>query len=214
LPPAITEADPPPVRANLKTIRDVPHDYRRIASVQELEALLKILRSQKSFCFSVETNGSDSKQAGIIGISFSFAPGTGHYFQFPQEPEKALVALEALRPLFEDERIEKVGHDLKFDLSVLKWRGIPVRGRLFDTSLAHSLIEPEMRHTIEYLTEACLGYSPIPASSLSDGSNPDSAANDGAALDLLADHATEFADLAWQLRPILEPRSQPAVRIK
>ena len=124
-----------------------------------------------SFCLDTETTSLDPKAARLVGLAFSFAPHTGYYVPVPQDgsgtPQSALrnphsPVLEEFRPVLESERIEKVGHNLKFDLSVLKWQGISVRGKLFDTMVAHSLIEPEMRHGMDYLSEVYLGYTPSP----------------------------------------------------
>src|SRR5205807_7832212 len=119
-----------------------------------------------SFALDVETTSLDPKDAQIVGLAFSFAPHTGHYVPIPADAMEAKHILEEFRLVLEDETIEKVGHNLKFDLSVLRWHGVLVRGKLFDTMVAHSLIEPDMRHGMDYLSEVYLGYTPIPIGKL------------------------------------------------
>src|SRR5438477_9223359 len=113
--------------------------------------------------------------------------------------------LEEFRPVLADESIEKVGHNLKYDLSVLKWLGVTVRGKLFDTMVAHSLIEPDMRHTMDYLSEVYLGYSPVPITQLIGDEKGEQISMSAVAPELVADYSAEDADVTWQLRAKLEP---------
>ena len=217
---------PAPVSANLRTIADVPHQYRMAATPAERAELIRTLQKLDSFCLDALTSSLDPKQARLVGLAFSFAPHTGYYVPLSgealvKEPasgtsdaagspvDSALrtphSALEEFRPVLESERIEKVGHNLKFDLSVLKWHGISVRGKLFDTMVAHSLIEPDMRHGLGYLSEAHLGYTPIPISKLPGASKAGQVNMADVPLDQAAEFAAEQADLAWQLRAALEP---------
>ncbi|HYG33456.1 MAG TPA: 5'-3' exonuclease H3TH domain-containing protein, partial [Clostridia bacterium] len=132
----------PSVMANLKTISDVPHEYHTVKSPEERAALIQQLQSRDAFCFDTETTSLDPKEARLVGLAFSFTPHSAYYVPIPQTPAEAQRVLEEFRPVLESDRIEKVGHNLKFDLSVLKWQGIKVGGKLFDTMIAHSLIEP------------------------------------------------------------------------
>ncbi len=183
-------------RANLKTIDDIAHTYRRIPAA-EIAMLLNALKAAKAFCFKAQVSGSDPKEARLEGFAFSLKPHEAAYVAIECDAD-----LEQLRPVLEDERIAKVGHNLKFDLTVLKWRGIDVRGTLFDTMVAHSLIEPDMRHTLEYLSEAFLGYTPGKAAS---ESGEEQLSLGDVASEKLAERAMESADIALQLREKLEP---------
>ena len=201
-----SQAESRPVSANLRTIADTAHDYHLVSTAEERAALIQTLAKLDSFCLHAETTSLDPKQARLVGLAFSFTPHTGYYVPLPpdelQERRAPHSALEAFRPVLESERIVKVGHNLKFALSVLKWHGISVRGKLFDVMVAHSLIEPEMRHSLEYLSEAYLGYTPIPISKLlGDGARTMADVPPTQA----ADYSTEHADVAWQLRAALEP---------
>ncbi len=160
----------PVAQDNLKTLADVPHQYHIVAGPDARKKLIKTLQGLKSFCFHAETaGGADPKQARLVGFAFSFEAHTGHYVPVPADAAEAAAILEEFRPVFEDEHIEKVGHNLKFDLSVLKWRGLTVRGKLFDTLIAHSLVEPDLRHGMDYLADACLGYAPTPVTGPANG---------------------------------------------
>lgn len=189
--------------ASLKTLQDVPHDYRIASDPAELAKLHRTLGALASFSLAVQTDMADPKQARILGLAFSFAPQTGWFVPLAGGREKSLIVLNLLRDVLENPAIEKVGHDLKFAFNVLRWHGVTVRGTVFDTLLAHSLVEPEMRHSLEFISESLLGYTPTSLAKLA-GEKPKDE------LDLtvpLPEHtaqvATESADLAWQLRSIL-----------
>ncbi len=201
----VTTEEAPAVATNLKTIADVPHEYHIAATPAERKQLIKTLAGLKSFCFDTETTGLDPKQAKLVGLSFSFAAHTGHYVPIPQDTDAARKVLEEFRAVLEDERIEKVGHNLKFDLSVLKWQGFAVRGKLFDTMIAHSLVEPEQRHGMDYLAEVYLGYTPVPISKLIGEKKSTQTSMADVPLPQIAEYAAEDADVTWQLRAVLEP---------
>jgi DNA polymerase I len=194
-----------PVNPNLKTIRNVPHEYHLVTERAERAKLIKKLSGLKSFCFDTETTGLDAKDARPVGIAFSFAAHTGWYVALPSGTAETAAILEEFRPLFENERIEKVGHNLKFDLSVLKWHRLSVRGKLFDTMIAHSLIEPEMRHGMDYLSEVYLGYAPVPITDLIGDPKGEQINMSAVAPELVAEYSAEDADVTWQLRARLEP---------
>ncbi len=215
---AAAEAKPAPAAAsaNLKTIADVPHEYHLVASAAERAALVQTLQKLKCFCFDTETTSLDPKAARLVGLAFSFAPHTGYYVPLPPDddsselrtPHSAVrtpAILDEFRPVLESERIEKVGHNLKFDLSVLKWQGVSVGGKLFDTMVAHSLIEPEMRHGMDYLSEVYLGYTPVPITKLIGDAKSDQINMADVPVAKVAEYSAEDADVTWQLRAALEP---------
>jgi DNA polymerase-1 len=194
-----------PPSAKLKSIADVPHEYHTATSPEQRSALLRQLQAQQSVCFDTETTSLDAKQARLVGLAFSFRPHTAHFVPLPLEPAEAQRVLEEFRPVLESNQIEKVGHNLKFDASVLKWQGISLGGKLFDTMIAHSLIEPEQRHRLDYLAELYLGYSPIPISKLLGDRSGTQLNMAEVPLDQIAEYAAEDADVAGQLRAALEP---------
>jgi DNA polymerase I len=205
-PAAVTEATeaPAPVAANLKTIADVPHDYQLVTEPKDRAKLIKKLAGLKSFCFDTETTGLDVRDARLVGIAFSFEAHKGFFVAMPKDAKASAAILEELRPVLEDKRIEKIGHNLKYDLSVLKWHGVTVRGRMFDTMIAHSLLEPDMRHGMDYLSEAHLGYTPIPITKLI-GEEKNQISMADVAPEKVAEYSAEDADVTWQLRAVLEP---------
>src|SRR5439155_17141191 len=121
------------------------------------------------------------------------------------DPADASRVLDDFSRVLESDQIEKVGHNLKFDVSVLKWQGVSVRGKLFDTMIAHSLIEPEMRHGMDYLSEVYLGYTPVPITKLIGDAKGSHLNMADVPLERIAEYAAEDADVTWQLRAALEP---------
>ncbi|MCX6923632.1 MAG: DNA polymerase I [Verrucomicrobia bacterium] len=200
-----SKAKPTTVAAGLKTIAEVPHDYHLVNSPAERAKLIELLRSKTSFCLDTETTGLDPKAARLVGLAFSFAPHTGYYVPVPRDTVEAKQVLEEFRPVLETDTIEKVGHNLKFDLSVLQWHGISVGGKLFDTMVAHSLIEPDMRHGMDYLSEVYLGYTPVPISKLIGEPKAGQINMADVPVAQVAEYSAEDADITWQLRTALEP---------
>jgi DNA polymerase I len=194
-----------------KKLADRPHDYQVADSIELRHRLVETLSSQAAFSFKVQTWGEDPKQARMTGLGFSWTANEGAFVPLPRDSAELKAMLSEFVPLLENERIEKVGHDLKFDLSVLKWHGYSVRGKLFDTMIAHSLIEPDQRHSLQYLAEAHLGYDlSAPATDAAPMLELEPAgASSGAA------QVTEQADVAWQLRglfgPLLRDKGQERV---
>lgn len=202
----------PTIAPVLKTIRDIPKRYRsiRVQDAAARAALIEELSGLSSFCFDIETNSLDEKIATLIGIAFSWEKDTATYVEIPPG-QAGLKILEEFRELLGDPKIEKIGHNLKYDIGVLFWQGFRVGGPLFDTMLAHTLVEPDQRHKMDYLAESLLGYTPIAyAEVFGNGAEsngqlalfdedqpkvPDFAA--------IAEYACEDADVTWQLAAIL-----------
>jgi DNA polymerase-1 len=217
--------------APLKSMADVPHDYRLIRTAEERRHFLAVLAEQPSFCFDLETTGLDPRDAEIIGIAFSWQAGTGCFVRFADHGESSQTvetaglglfewgsattaqpteggALEDFREIFARPDIEKIGHNLKFDLAVLREKGMPVAGPFFDTMLAHALVEPESRHGMDYLAELYLRYTPISIGALigeKKGGQVSMAVVARENLELLKDYAAEDADVTWQLAELLKP---------
>jgi DNA polymerase-1 len=188
--------------AILKSLADVPHDYKIISTAAQRVKLIETLAKLPSFCFKLDTSGEEAKDARLAGLAFSVKAHAASYVPLPDDPKAAGKILEEFRALFESESIEKVGHNLKFDASVLKWRGISLCGKLFDTMVAHSLIEPDMRHTLGYLSEAHLGYS---LSVAAEETKQEQLSLGDVASEKIAERAMEAADVALQMRGALEP---------
>ena len=197
------EDQPSLEKPTLKTIQDVPHEYHWVQTAEQRASLIVQLRGLKSFCFDTETTDLDPREARLVGIAFSFAPHTGYYVSMPEDSVELQKVLVEFQSIFADESIEKVGHNLKFDLSILKTLGMTVRGKMFDTMIAHSLVEPERRHGMDYLSEIYLGYSPITRLIGEDASGQ--LTMDKVSPEKVAEYAAEDADVTWQLRALIEP---------
>ena len=196
---------------SLKTIADTEHSYHMIRSAEERAGLLAALAAQKSFCFDLETTSLDPRDTEIVGIAFSWKSHEGWFALLPANRAEAKAVLEEFRSILTCEGIEKIGHNLKFDLSVLLAHGVEVAGPYFDTMLAHSLIEPDQRHGMDYLSETYLSYTPVPITALigtekndlfSQTTMADVAASDP---QKITDYAAEDADVTWQLAEKLRP---------
>ena len=199
--PAPAAAESKPEGANLKTLADVKHHYEIVSSSAERAKLIRKLSTLKSFCFSAEASGEDTKGARLTGLAFSFEPHRAHYVSLPGDGEKSAAILSEFRPVLENADIEKVGHDLKRDLGLLRWRGVVAGGRMFDTMIAHSLVEPDMRHALDYLSEVFLGYAMDKAGA----AGGEQLSLGEVASERTAERAMERADVALQLRAALEP---------
>ncbi|PTY03069.1 DNA polymerase I [Verrucomicrobia bacterium LW23] len=223
--------------ANLLNITQVTHEYSIAATPAERAALLAEMQKQPAVSFDLETTSLDARTCEIVGLAVCWEDHKAAYVPFPQgsardeevlelmgaiSPATAASAayhavVEEFRPFFENAAITKIGHNIKFDYTVLRWHGITVRGPLFDTMLAHSLLEPEQRHGMDYLSEVFLGYTPIPISALIGEKRPATGRGSRStpqtpqlnirdvAVAKVAEYAAEDADVAWQLRGKLAP---------
>ena len=188
------------------TIETTPHEYKLADSTETQQALVNELANQKSFCFDTETTGLNPNDSELVGISFSWKAHEAWYLPLPDNYHKTQEVLLAFKPLFEDPKIDKIGQNLKFDISILKWYDIQVKGALFDTMLAHYLLEPDMRHNMDFLAETYLNYKPVSIESLigKKGSNQLSMRTiDDTAL---KDYAAEDAEVTLQLKQLFEPK--------
>ncbi len=188
-----------------KTIKDVKHDYKVVKTKAERTALIKKLKKEPAFCFDTETTGLNPREALPLGIAISFKPHEAYYVVCPENTEKANAVLEDFREVFEDDSIQKIGHNLKYDLTLLKWHGFDVRGKLIDTMLAHSMKEPEMNHGLDYLAKLYLGYKPIPTSDLIGPRGPDQKNMRDVPLDDITQYACEDADITLQVANVIRP---------
>ena len=188
----------------IRTLQDVPHNYHTVLTAQDRAALITKLSEQSGICFDTETTGLDPREAVPLGLAFSIEPHEAWYVVCPDDIDETIAVLDEFRPLFENESIAKTGHNLKYDISLLKWRGIDVRGPLLDTMLAHSMKEPEMTHGLDYLAELYLGYRPIPTSQLIGEKGKDQKNMREVPVDVLAEYACEDADVTLQVAAALK----------
>ena len=188
-----------------KTLQEIKHSYHLVTTSEERQTLIAKLERAKSFCFDTETTGLDPRTAKPLGIAFCMEPHEAYYVSCGSSDEQTQQVLNEFRPIFENENIGKVGHNLKYDVSLLRWNGVKVAGELFDTMLAHSQKEPEMKHGLDYLANLYLGYSPIPISDLIGPKGDDQKSMDDVPLDQLVDYACEDADVTLQIAEAMKP---------
>ena len=192
-----------------KTIREVPHEYVRIETSEQRQQLLAELQTQSRICFDTETTGRDPRTALPLGLAFAFEPHRAYYVVCPrneqgQPDDEARQVLREFQPLFENPDIEKIGHNLKYDVTLLKWQAdLDVKGRLLDTMLAHSMKEPEMRQGLDYLAKLYLGYKPIPTSDLLGPKGDDQKNMADIPVERVAEYACEDADVTLQVSDVL-----------
>ena len=159
---------------------------------------------QTSVCFDTETTGIDPITAELVGIAFSWEAGKGFYLPFPENKDEAQELIEQLRPFFESETIQKIGQNLKYDIKVLRKYNVKVKGKLFDTMLAHYLINPDMRHNMDVLAETYLNYTPISIEELIGKKGENQLSMRDVPLDKQTEYAVEDADITLQLKEHFE----------
>jgi DNA polymerase-1 len=192
-------------QSSLRTINDVVHNYR-IIEEGELADFIRTLESLQEFGFDTKTAGTDPLKTELVALSFCWEQATGYLVVIPDNKEEAQRKLDLLRPVFENPSVRKTGQDMKFDIQVLQNYGIEVRGQLFDTMIAHYLLEPDMRHEINLLSELYLSYSLIHPESL----NADKGAGQKNLFNVpagqLKEYSVEDIDVTWQLKELFEPK--------
>lgn len=188
-----------------KTIKEVSHSYQSVSQGMAMELFLKNLMKQTSVCFDTETTGLDPLSAELVGIAFSWAATKGFYIPIPENRDKAQEIVEQLRPFFESENIEKVGQNLKYDIKVLDKYNIKVKGRFFDTMIAHYLINPDMRHNMDVLAETYLNYTPVSITELIGKKGKNQRNMRDVPLEKQTEYAVEDADITFQLAQHFSP---------
>ncbi len=190
----------------MKNINSDPHTYHLVTDAAGRRSLIKILSECDEFCFDTETTGLDTLIADLVGISFSIKPGEAWFVLLPEGRDECLKVLEEFRPLFEDPSKGKTGQNLKFDIQVLMRHGIRVSGLLSDTMVAHYLLQPEMRHNMDFLAESYLNYSAIKLESLIGKRGKGQLNVRDIETEVLKDYACEDADITLQLAAIFMPK--------
>jgi DNA polymerase-1 len=190
--------------STFKSLDTVPHHYQCVQTELERKLLLQTMQRQQSVCFDTETTGLDAVSASLVGIAFSWQAHTGYYVPIPEDTDARKAILDSLVPFFEDEAIEKVGQNLKYDLKVMQQHGISVKGKLFDTMLAHYIINPDMRHNMDVLAETYLGYRPKPITDLIGKKGKNQGSMRDVPIDQQTEYAAEDADITWQLKEHFE----------
>lgn len=188
---------------DIKTITDVEHDYHLVETDKEIAALIEKLQSKEAFCFDTETTGLDTQKAEIVGLAFSWQAQTGYYVFIKEGDEQRVI--DIFKPVFANEEITKVAQNIKFDINVLVKYGVEVKGKLFDTMLAHYLLQPDMKHNMDFLAETYLNYRPVSIETLIGKKGKNQKTMREAEKSEVVKYAAEDADITWQLMKKFEP---------
>lgn len=199
---------------DLKTITEVEHEYKSANTKEERKSLIDLLKKEKSICFDTETTGLDVSTAELVGLSFSILKHTGWYVPVSADRKLAQEIVDEFRIVLEDEKIEKVAQNLKFDMAILKNYGVQLRGKMFDTMIAHFLIQPEMRHSMDVMSETYLHYKPVSIEMLIGKKGKDQLNMRDVPLETIVEYAAEDADVTLQLKENFEPKLKKAGLVK
>ncbi len=189
---------------NFDTIHTLNHNYILVNGKEDRTDLIKKLSAQKEFCFDTETTGLEFVSSEIIGIAFSFKEYEAYYVDLPHDFEQSKLILEEFKGIFENQDIEKIGQNIKYDILMLKNYGVEVKGKLFDTMLAHYLLQPEQPHNLNYLSETFLNYKPVKIEELIGSKGKQQLNMRQIPVEKVKEYAGEDADLTYRLKKILK----------
>lgn len=188
-----------------KTIENTQHQYTLVDGEEDRQSLINLLSEQKSITFDTETTGLNDLDCEIVGLSFSIKTGEAFYVPIDANQELANQQLSLFKPIFEDKSIEKVGQNIKFDINVLSQYKISVQGNLFDTMVAHYVLEPDRRHNMDYLAETFLGYTPVSIETLIGKKGKHQLSMRDVPIKKITQYAGEDADITFQLKEKFSP---------
>jgi DNA polymerase-1 len=187
-----------------KNAGNTEHAYHLIDTPEKRQQLVADLSAQKEICFDTETTSINANEAELVGIAFAWKSGEAYYVPIPADQQDAQQIVEEFRGILENPAITKIAQNFKYDALVFKWYGVEIQGAVFDTMIAHYLLEPELRHGMDYLAETYLKYQPISITSLI-GKGKNQLSMREVPLDKVTEYAAEDADITLQLKNFLEP---------
>jgi DNA polymerase-1 len=190
--------------SHLANADNTPHSYKAMDTKEKRAGLLQQLLAQTSVCFDTETTGLDVFNIELVGMSFCWKPGEAYYVPTPANQTEAQTIVDEFKPFFEAENIQKIGQNIKYDLLVLSNYGVKITGKLFDTMIAHYLLQPELRHGMDYLADIYLKYKTIHIDELIGAKGKNQLNMRSVALDKITEYAAEDADITFQLKEKLE----------
>ncbi|MBK0381390.1 DNA polymerase I [Pedobacter sp. SD-b] len=188
-----------------KNIENVDHQYHLVDNKEKRQALIKELAVKKAICFDTETTGIDANNAELVGLSISFKKGEAYYIPVPEDFESAKAIVNEFKAVLENPSIRKIGQNVKYDILILKWYGIEVAGELFDTMLAHYILDPDTRHGMDVLSENYLGYTPVSITELIGKKGKNQGNMRDVEIETVKEYAAEDADITLQLQEVFEP---------
>ena len=201
---------PPKYSVAPNNVYNTEHTYHLVDDEKKTADLVKLLSKEKSFCFDTETTGLDANEAELVGMSFAIKKGEAYYVSIPADREEALKVLAPFKPLFENEKIIKVAQNAKYDALILKWYDIELKGKYIDTMVVHYLLEPELRHGMDFLSESYLGYAPISITDLIGKKGKNQLSMRDVNMEKVVEYAAEDADITFQLKEELFPKLKDA----
>jgi len=198
--------EPETPAAPAKNIDSVPHEYHLADTFEKRAELINLLKQQKEICFDTETTGTDANFCELVGLSFAIKANHGWYVPVPEDQAETQKIVDEFKELFEDASISKIGQNLKFDILMLKWYGIEMRGNLFDTMMAHYVLDPDTRHGMDILSENYLGYKPVSITELIGAKGKNQGSMRDVAIEKIKEYAAEDADVTLQLKHVFAPK--------
>jgi len=189
-----------------KNIQNVEHQYHLMDTPEKRAELIAILEKQKMICFDTETTGIDANEAELVGLSFAIKPHEAWYVPIPADQEEAKAIMGEFKTVLEKEDIAKIAQNIKYDALISKWYGVDLKGLFYDTMLAHYLLEPGLRHKMDYLAETYLKYQAVPIESLIGKKGKNQLTMRDIAVEKAAEYASEDADITLQLWEHFEPK--------
>lgn len=206
----VTDIAEPASGAASKSIQTVPHEYHLADTPEKRAELIALLNKQQLICFDTETTGTDANNCELVGLSFAIKPGQGWYVPVPANQQETQRIVDEFKPLMENAAIAKTGQNIKFDIMMLKWYGVEVKGNLFDTMLAHYVLDPDTRHNMDILAENYLGYKPVSITELIGPKGKGQGSMRDVELEKIKDYAAEDADITLQLKNVFESKLKEA----
>ncbi|GAB6976671.1 DNA polymerase I [Prevotella falsenii] len=188
------------------SLSTMPHNYKLIENEEEAQNICDYLFTKEFLCLDTETTSTDAIDAELVGLSFSVEEKEAFYVAVPVNREEALKIVNIFKPLYEDEKILKIGQNIKYDYEVLHKYGVTLKGKLFDTMIAHYLIQPELRHNMDYMAETLLNYKTIPIENLIGAKGKQQKSMRDLQPSEIYEYACEDADITLQLKHVLEPK--------
>lgn len=201
----VTEGEAPAILPASKNINNTEHQYYAIQGDEAISKLVADLMKQKEICFDTETTGIDANDAELVGMSFSYKPGEAYYIPFSSDQEETKRVLKLFEPLFNNTDVIWIGQNLKYDMLILKWHGYELKSDGFDTMLAHYVIEPDGKRSMDMLSAQFLGYDPVPIEDLIGKKGKNQGNMRDVELEKIKDYAAEDADITLQLKHALFP---------
>jgi DNA polymerase-1 len=189
-----------------KNINNVPHTYYLADTKEKRAELIALLKQQKSFCFDTETTGTDANNCELVGLSFAVKAFEGWYVPVPVDQKEVQAIVDEFKEVMEDPTIGKIGQNLKFDILMMKWYGVQLCGDLFDTMMAHYIIDPDTRHGMDVLSENYLGYKPVSITELIGPKGKNQGSMRDVEIEKIKEYAAEDADITLQLKEVFEPK--------